>query len=49
MEAVKQLLDEHCNNRANHQHLLWNLLMLELWHRTYIDSRDWINGPAASF
>jgi len=49
MEVVKQLLDEHCNGHANHQHLLWNLLMLELWHQTYIDSRDWINGPAASF
>jgi len=49
MEMVKQLLDEHCNGHANHHHLLWNLLMLELWHRTYIDSRDWINGPAPSF
>jgi len=49
MDLVKQLLDEHCNGHANHQYLLWNLLMLELWHRTYIDSRDWINDPTASF
>jgi asparagine synthase (glutamine-hydrolysing) len=49
IEAVRQLLDEHCSSHANHQHLLWNLLMLELWHKTYIDSRDWINGPSARF
>lgn len=49
MEAVKQLLDDHCSGQANHQHLLWNLLMLELWHATYIDSRDWLNGPLTSF
>jgi len=49
MEAIKELLDQHCRSRANHQHLLWNLLMLELWHKVYIDSRDWLNGPVTSF
>jgi len=48
-ESVQKLLDDHCSNRANHQHLLWNLLMLELWHRIYIDSRDWLNGPPSCF
>lgn len=36
-EAVKRLLDEHCARRANWHYQLWNLLMLELWHRMFID------------
>jgi asparagine synthase (glutamine-hydrolysing) len=36
-EVVRQLLDEHVRGAATWHYLLWNLLMLELWHRTYID------------
>lgn len=36
-ETVERLLDEHTRGRANWHYLLWTLLMLELWHRTYID------------
>jgi asparagine synthase (glutamine-hydrolysing) len=36
-EAVKRLLDEHMRGRGSRHNLLWKLLMLELWHRTYID------------
>jgi asparagine synthase (glutamine-hydrolysing) len=35
--TVRRLLDEHVRQRANWHYLLWTLLMLELWHRTYID------------
>ncbi len=49
MQIVKYLLERHCSAQANYQHLIWNLLMLELWHRTYIDRCDWINGPATDF
>jgi len=34
---VRQLLEEHVSGRAHWHYLLWNLLMLELWHRTYLD------------
>ena len=36
-EVVQRFLDEHTSGRAGWHYLLWNLLMLELWHRTYVD------------
>ncbi len=43
-ETLRRLLDEHTRGRANWHYLLWTLLMLELWHRTYIDA----DGPLAA-
>ncbi|HEX7331552.1 MAG TPA: asparagine synthase (glutamine-hydrolyzing) [Pyrinomonadaceae bacterium] len=31
------LLDEHERGRRDHSYALWNLFMLELWHRTFVD------------
>jgi asparagine synthase (glutamine-hydrolysing) len=36
-EAVRQLVDEHQNRVFDHSHRLWALLMLELWHREWLD------------
>jgi asparagine synthase (glutamine-hydrolysing) len=36
---VERLLREHRDGRADHGHRLWCLLMLELWQRTYVDSK----------
>jgi asparagine synthase (glutamine-hydrolysing) len=39
-QAVGKLLDAHCRGEANHAKYLWDLLVLELWHQTFIDSKD---------
>jgi asparagine synthase (glutamine-hydrolysing) len=36
-QAIATLLDEHCTGREDHAEDLWALLVLELWHRTFID------------
>ena len=36
---VRRLLDEHVERRRSWHEQLWNLLMLELWHRMFIDDR----------
>jgi asparagine synthase (glutamine-hydrolysing) len=34
---VRRLWQDHRSRRADHPHRLWQLLMLELWFRTFID------------
>jgi len=36
-EAVKELLDTHCNTHIDHGYRIWALLTLELWFREYFD------------
>ena len=36
-EVIRRYLDEHVEGRARHHVRLWNLLMLELWHRIFVD------------
>lgn len=38
-DAVRAYLDAHVRGRAHHHPRLWSLLMLELWHRMFIDAR----------
>jgi asparagine synthase (glutamine-hydrolysing) len=47
-EAVRQLLDEHEAERADHGHRLWTLAMLELWLRAHVEARDPAPAAAAS-
>jgi len=39
MGQVKNLLEEHVRGQYNHCYRIWNLLCLELWHRTYMDAK----------
>jgi len=36
-KSVKKTLDEHTAGKWNWHNHIWNLLMLELWHRMFID------------
>jgi asparagine synthase (glutamine-hydrolysing) len=46
--VVHRLLDEHANKVANWQDQIYNLLMLELWHRTFIDARPSIDRASTA-
>jgi asparagine synthase (glutamine-hydrolysing) len=37
-EAVERLIDEHVESKRDNAYKLWALLMLELWHRRWIDA-----------
>ena len=34
--VLDRLIDEHLAGKRNHEELLWTLLNLEIWHRTYL-------------
>ncbi|HOX37871.1 MAG TPA: asparagine synthase (glutamine-hydrolyzing) [Candidatus Brocadiia bacterium] len=36
-ETIERLMTEHVQGRADHGYKLWALLMLEMWHRTFLD------------
>ena len=37
--TVRRMIDEHVRSERSWHEQLWNLLMLELWHRMFIDDR----------
>jgi asparagine synthase (glutamine-hydrolysing) len=40
--AVRSLIDEHVRGRRNRSGMLWRMLVLELWHRNYMEVKtDW--------
>jgi asparagine synthase (glutamine-hydrolysing) len=46
-QAVRRLLEEHWSGAASWHNQLWTLVMLESWHRMFIDSRP-AAAPAAA-
>jgi asparagine synthase (glutamine-hydrolysing) len=39
-KAVRVLLEEHRRGRRDHSAQIWMLLMFELWHRNFLESRS---------
>jgi asparagine synthase (glutamine-hydrolysing) len=37
---VERLWNDHRSGRADHRHRLWQLLMLELWFRQFVDGES---------
>lgn len=44
--VVRRYLDEHSRGVAHHHSKLWALLMLEVWHRVFIDEACPLSPPA---
>ena len=44
-DSVRRLVEEHTSSRFDHAYRLWNLLCLELWQRTYLDSPLPVSAP----
>jgi asparagine synthase (glutamine-hydrolysing) len=45
-EAIEQMLAEHDSRRFDHSHRLWALLVLEWWHREWIDGHRCDSSPS---
>lgn len=47
-DGVERLLADHAAARADHGARLWSLVMLELWHREYVDDNSVAALPAVA-
>ena len=47
-KRVESILDEHCQRGRDHGAQLWDLLVLELWHQTFIDGDGWLHQGDAT-
>ncbi|MBI3185464.1 MAG: asparagine synthase (glutamine-hydrolyzing) [Myxococcales bacterium] len=45
--SVRRLFDDHLEKRRNNSYRIWALMMLELWHRTWIDPPIAPEAPAS--
>ena len=46
-EIVSGLLEEHATGSADHSQGIWTLLVLELWHRDFVDAPSPVAGERA--
>ena len=43
--AIKSLISEHLRGRRNRSGVLWRMLVLELWHRNFMESQEQWSTP----
>jgi asparagine synthase (glutamine-hydrolysing) len=48
IDAIKTLLDEHEAGAADHSQGIWMLLVLELWHREFVDAAGLVGSGAVA-
>jgi asparagine synthase (glutamine-hydrolysing) len=46
-EAVRSLVKEHVTGRRNRSGILWRMLVLELWHRNFLEAKGYAAVPVA--
>ena len=39
-DIIKQFLREHLKGQRNRQHILWQMLNVEIWHRVFLDANN---------
>ena len=47
-EFVGRLMDEHLRGRWNWHNEIWTLMLLELWHREFVDAVPATAEPAVA-
>jgi hypothetical protein len=45
-ESVRRLIKEHTTQRRNRSGILWRILILELWHRNFLEAGKFAVRPA---
>jgi len=45
-QAVQSIVDEHSGGRRNHSGIMWRMLVLELWHRNFLEAKGYATRPA---
>jgi asparagine synthase (glutamine-hydrolysing) len=45
--AIRQLIEEHGSGKADNSQALWQLVMLEMWHREFVDQAPRAQEPSA--
>jgi len=46
--VIRRLVDDHLAGRQDYAHQLWALVMLEQWHRTFVDGHLGVSAPVES-
>ena len=49
LEYIRTLMNDHQEYRANHNHILWALINLVVWHRLFIEGHSLeVHSPGTS-